>query len=343
MMTREIIATPLDHTAAWRGDAIAQRDDWRMPIGADEIAEIEAAVNGHAATGDAFYALSRQDFEMPSVAARMADIRCQVEDGYGFVLVQGLPVTRWGDDFTRRALWAIGCELGWAEGQDRDGRLIHDVRDTGKAFGSNDTIRYFQTSQAIEFHNDGADIFALLCLRDGVAGGKSRLVSAVCAFNTILERQPELAQVLQENFHVDARGQRTDGATCQVAPVFSYLDGQLNVLYKYAYVQSAQRFDDVPRLSSKQTEALNLLNEVMDEPGMALEFHLEPGDVLIASNHTLLHGRTSFEDSGKGPGRHMLRLWLSLPNGHKLPPHYQDTREFAATYRRRISASPNWD
>ena len=44
----------------------------------------------------------------------------------------------------------------------------------------------------------------------------------------------------------------------------------------------AQRFDEVPRLTAKQREALDLLEAVMEEPGMALEFDLRPGDMLIA-------------------------------------------------------------
>ena len=34
--------------------------------------------------------------------------------------------------------------------------------------------------------------------------------------------------------------------------------------------------------------------------------------------------------------RHMLRLWLTIPNGRPLPPHYADTREYAQTYRQRM-------
>ena len=166
----------------------------------------------------------------------------------------------------------------------------------------------------------------------------SRLVSAVEVFNTILRRRPDLADVLQQDFHFDARGQRQDGERCQRAPIFTVHEDNLHVLMKRSYIETAQRFDDVPRLTEAQLEALALLNEVMAEDGMALEFRLEPGDTLVASNHVVLHGRTAFSDaSGPGSERHMLRLWLTIANGRALPPHYADTREFAATYRRRMA------
>ena len=70
---------------------------------------------------------------------------------------------------------------------------------------------------------------------------------------------------------------------------------------------------------------------------MALEFYLEQGDTLIASNHVVLHGRSAFSDEpSSAPPRHMLRLWLTIANGRPLPAHYADTREFRYTYERRV-------
>ena len=45
-----------------------------------------------------------------------------------------------------------------------------------------------------------------------------------------------------------------------------------------------------------------------------------PGDIQFVYNHSILHDRTSYidwkEDNKK---RHLLRLWLSLPNDRPLP------------------------
>ena len=162
-------------------------------------------------------------------------------------------------------------------------------------------------------------------------------MSAAEVFNEIVRRRPDLAAVLQEDFWMDARGQRPDGARCQVLPVYTWHEGYLSILLKPEYIYSAQRFDEVPRLTGAQREALELFHRVTREPGIALEFDLRPGDVLLASNHTIMHGRTEFEDlPDPAHRRHMLRLWLTIPNGRSLPPHYADTREYAQTYRQRM-------
>jgi len=246
LLATTILDKPIQYPAAWRGSDMIKRNDWQLRFTAEDIGEIETAMSN--VDDSDFRNITRLNFRITGLARRLEDILKEIEDGRGFVLVKGLPVTRWGEDYTR---------------------CVHD------------TIRYFQTNQAIEFHNDGADIFALLCVRAGRNGGHSRLVSAVQVFNTIAERRPDLAEVLQQDFHVDARGQHAGGLRCQVIPIFSYLDGHLNVLLKSAYIHSAQRFDDVPALSDTQLEALELLDTVMNEPGMSMQFDLEPGDILM--------------------------------------------------------------
>ncbi len=337
----ELLRSPIEDPAAWRGCDMLHANDWSVELDADAVAEIDHALERVSTRNLPLYDVAKDDFLLPNVSKLLTRVLGDIEGGRGFVRLRGLPVGRWGEERSRLALWGLGAHLGWAEAQDGAGSLMHDVRDIGRKFGSNDTIRYFQTSQAIEFHNDGADMFALACLATGNSGGRSRLISAVEVFNEIARRNEELAVVLQNDFHFDARGQRTDGARCQIHPIYSHYAGKVNVLLKTAYIHSAQRFDDVPRLTDKQTEALALLQSVLNEPDLALEFDFAPGDVLMASNHVVLHGRTAYTDAPDegGPRRHMLRLWLTIPNGRPLPAHYADTREFARTYARRIATS----
>jgi hypothetical protein len=52
---------------------------------------------------------------------------------------------------------------------------------------------------------------------------------------------------------------------------------------------------------------------------------LQPGDIQIVHNHTILHDRTSFEDWPDAERkRHLLRLWLAPPNARPLPPVYAE-------------------
>ena len=336
---REILTTVLDGPAAWRGDRMAARNDWVLTLDDAMAEELDTAVAAVAGRGIDLFEITRDDFPLPRTGPHFEAMLDELEGGRGFVVVRGLPVARWSEAESRVAIWGLGTHLGRPVGQDVAGSLLHDVRDTGRPFGADHSIRYFQTSHAIRLHTDGGDIFVLGCVREGARGGRTLVVSAVEVFNEIVRRRPDLAVVLQEDFWVDARGQRPDGARCQVLPVYTWHAGHLSVLLKAEYIYSAQRFEDVPRLTAAQTEALELFRRITEEPGVALGLELRPGDVLLASNHTIVHGRTAFEDPpDPAHRRHLLRLWLTIPNGRPLPPHYADTREYAETYRQRVSA-----
>ena len=281
-----------------------------------------------------------EDFPLPSFEPLRRELLRQLEGGRGFGVIRGLPVEKYSVEDATLLFWGLGLQLGSPEPQDRAGNLLHHVRDTGQDLSKSD-VRKYQTNQEIPFHNDGSDIFMLLCLRNAKSGGRSRLVSATTVFNEIVSRRPDLAEVLQQPFCFDSRGQHQPGEPrFQKLPVFNYHAGYLSVLHKSFYIELAQRFPEVPRLTNKQVEALGLVDEVCEEPGTCLEFDTLPGDIVVANNYEILHSRTAYEDHQQPERRrHMLRLWLTIPNGRPLPPVFADTREFRHSYARRHEAS----
>ena len=91
-------------------------------------------------------------------------------------------------------------------------------------------------------------------------------------------------------------------------------------MYQRQYIDSAQRFADAMRLTPDHVEALNLFDELANDPELSLTMKLEPVDMLFVHNHTLLHDRAAFEDWPEPERkRHMLRLWLSVPGDRPLP------------------------
>jgi len=53
-------------------------------------------------------------------------------------------------------------------------------------------------------------------------------------------------------------------------------------------------------------------------PDFFMDF--EPGDIQLLHNHQILHDRTGYVDWPDPPRkRHLLRLWLSPPDGRPLP------------------------
>jgi hypothetical protein len=70
---------------------------------------------------------------------------------------------------------------------------------------------------------------------------------------------------------------------------------------------------------------MDLLDELAADPDLHLDMAFEPGDIQFLHNHQILHARTAYEDHPESERRrHLLRLWLSAPNGRELPPAFAE-------------------
>jgi hypothetical protein len=332
-----ILRHPIEGRPVWTGAEIASRPGWVRHLSPAEIAEIDAALATAKARGATLFTMTRDDFPLPNLGSWLAGLREELEEGRGFQLLRGLPVERYGPDDARVLFWGLAVQLGEPEPQDGAGSLMHDIRDTGQKVEGTANVRGFQTSEELQFHNDGGDAFMLLCLRTAVSGGTSKLVSVAALFNRVLRERPDLAEVLQRPFHFDARQQQASGRPMvQVVPMLLWHAGRLHAIQKRAYIRTAQRFEEVPRLTRAQEEALDLVDAICADPGFHLSFDMRPGDIQLGSNHAVLHSRTTYRDhDDPALKRHLLRVWITLPNGRPLPPEFEATREFGHTYARR--------
>jgi hypothetical protein len=328
----EIRTSPINGSVAWYGADLATRNDWRYALTDDDIEELQTALNG--VQGRSWRDITHTDFPLPRLAGRLKEIAKTIDTGMGVFLLSGIPVERMSGDEAALALWGLGQHVGVPQPQDAGQELLHHVRDTGGKFEKDPNIRIYQTNAEQVFHNDGGDLVMLLCRRKARSGGASRMASAVTIFNEVLKRDPELAVVLQQPFHFDARGQQLPGRPrTQEVPIFVWHGERLNALHKRHYIESAQRFDEVPRLTEKQIAALDLMDELFNDPEITLSFEMAPGDIQIAGNFSIFHARDSFEDyDDQEQKRHMLRLWLGLEDGRELAPVYRETREFGPLF-----------
>ena len=329
---------PIDSPAAWRGaqlQTIAALS-WRLDAG--HRAELLTALDGAAAkrrAGVPLAGLAAADFPLERCATLLARVRLDIVHGRGAALLQGMPAV--AADASELLLWGIGRHLGAAEPQDAAGAQLHHVRDLGVPVTGTDHIRGFQTNAPLDFHNDGGEAFLLYCLRQVARGGDSLLVSAVAVYNEMLRRRPDLVAVLTQPIDFDARAQQLTGEQrLQRVPVFVRDEQRFWVLYKRGYIQLGQRFAEARPLSPAQVQALDLMDRICRDPTFHLRFRLQPGEILLASNFTMLHARDRYEDA-PGAARHLLRLWLTLHDGAPVPAVYARTREFGASWQRQQS------
>ena len=303
---------PVDGPAAWRGEELARHPErWTDVLDDAAVAELEAAGRAVQARGLPLGRVHREDFPLPTLAPRIRSWADELRDGRGFLRVRGLPVGRWGDDFSALVYWGIGQHLGRPGAQNPAGELLGHVTDTGEE-ATNPHVRRYRTAGDIAFHCDLADVVGLLCLRTARRGGASRIASSVAIHDTILRERPDLLVRLYEPFMLDSRDEQRPGAR-PFLPVHPcrYGNGRLSFFWHTDYFGSVTRHPEAPPFTAAEREILALVEELAGSDALRLDMQFEPGDVQLLSNHTVVHARGAYEDDPAAP-RHLLRLWLSL-------------------------------
>lgn len=304
---------------AWRRPEVAASSDWSHRFTPSEVAALAAAADK--VTGREIVSLRAADFDLCVLDPVLAKIRADLTDGRGFALLRGLPVDDWPIARTARAYWAICSHVGQPIAQNQVGNLLGHVIDVG-GDSRHPNQRAHQSNDGLAFHSDiGAEYVALLCLRTARSGGKSYLVSAAALWNELVATQPDLAETLTERFHLDRRGEMVDGQNPWFTiPVFVCTAKRLFATYNPRFVYSAQRFLELPRLTGQQKKALEAVMTLANNPGFKLAMDFQPGDIQLINNHRLLHSRAAFEDwPDPSRRRHLLRIWLCVPDGDPIP------------------------
>lgn len=314
--------------SAWYGPDLARRSDWIERLSQTEIAEVESATKKLAELADSSFDLTSigiDDFPLPTLGPCLRRLLDDVLNGRGFVLIRALPVHGWSKRQSAIAFLGIGVHFGRLRMQNAAGHLLGHVRDLGRS-SDDPNARIYQTRERQTFHTDSCDVVGLLCLQPAKSGGLSSLVSSTTIFNEMRRLRPDLLRVLLDPIETDRRGEVPEGGKPFFSiPVFNWHRNLLSAMYQRQYIESARRFSGVSPLGSLQIQAMDLLDELADDPALNLMMELQPGDMQFVHNHTILHDRTAFEDFPEPERkRHLLRLWLAPPNARPLPEVYAE-------------------
>lgn len=313
---------PVIDPAEWTGADLAANDDWTYILTAKEIAEIDAALAGVEARGLEIKDITEADFPLPTLESKLASIKNQLLEGRGLAVLRGVPVDRYSLEQAAKVYWGISLRIGVPVSQNHNGHLLGHVYDlVGPSRDGNPSYRAYHTSADLGYHSDSCDVVALLCLRQAKSGGLSKVVSTVAVYNEILRRRPDLAAELVKLWYIDRREEIPPGKDPWFQmPVFCFAEGYFSTNWHNYYVRSAQRFEQLPRFTESQIEALDMLDIVAEELRYDMEF--EPGDIQYLHNHVTAHGRTTYEDWPEPDRkRHLLRFWLATPGGRPLVKH----------------------
>jgi len=312
----------IDDRAAWIGPRIQQQTDWIFRFDDAQIAEIDFALAQVKRAGLKI-PFGTADFPLPTVASMLVDIRDEVENGRGFMLVRGFPRARYSDADCEIVYWGLGMHLGVPVSQNARGHLLGHVRDEGGSIADPNT-RAYQTNMRMDFHTDmlPVDLLGLFCLRTAKSGGASKLVSALTVHNILLDERPDLLDELYGTFHLDWRGEEPVGeAPWFSLPMFSEAGGRITTrICSLPYYDSAARFGEQFKPTAIQREALVAVQEIANRPEIMLSMSFEEGDMQLINNHVMLHAREAYVDFDEpGRERHLLRMWIAVDNAHRRP------------------------
>jgi hypothetical protein len=303
--SRAPTAAAYDGPAVWLG-AAKQTRDWVVPLDADECRELVTAAER--VRGRALDDLRRQDFDIPRTSLKLAAVADELERGSGFVMLRGLPVESLPRELVESIYWGIGAQMGIGVSQSAAGDRLGHVYDRG----TGEKERYYTRGGALEFHMDPVDVVGLLCLHPARSGGASRIVSAGAVHNVIRDERPDLLHVLHRGFHNSRRAHGVSKPSDRV-PVFTTGAHGIETYFLPTTIRQATT-EGCP-LSAEDEEAIALVEEVANRPGVFLDMDFRVGDIQFLSNRTILHARTDYVDYDEPERkRHLLRLWLMMPH-----------------------------
>jgi Taurine catabolism dioxygenase TauD, TfdA family len=307
----------IEHPGAWTRRSIGGKEALTRVLSPAHVAEIDRILG---ATHDVPpQQVGRAQFDAPALNECLADVRRELLDGRGAVIIQGVTPERYGEDAFERIFWGVGLHLGYAVLQsdlgDRIGHVRHEPGLT--------KVRGYRSTRELKMHTDVQELVGLMSVQRSETGGVSQLVSSLAIHNVIQRERPDLMPILYagsprwayEKMHV----------TGYTVPIFCNVDGAISCSF-FGVEDSAKKVGKT--LPTKLEEAIGYFKAVAERPDMCQSFILEPGEMMLWNNFTCLHARTEFQNSAARQ-RHLLRLWMDVPDGRKVPPSFS---QLAAEY-----------
>ena len=199
-------------------------------------------------------------------------------------------------------------------------QYISEVKATGMNYRSN-SGRGYNSNAKLDFHTDGCDLVGLACYNKAKKGGQSLIASSVTAWQKLQFERSDLAEVAMKNFYFSHNQEEIPGeCPYYVQPLFDEEGGHLFGKWNWNRVRTAQKLKNIPKLTLKQVECINYLEEILRRPDVLFSYWFEPGDLQFINNHVILHSRTSFEDFDQEDRKRLLiRIWIAPPYSLRLP------------------------
>ena len=98
------------------------------------------------ASSDLFLIKYKDQFDLPTLSRRLADLRKTLVDGQGFWLFKNLPVKDWGLHKSATAYMGLGTHLGYFLSQNGRGHILGHVKDLQEDSNQTHQVRIYRTN-----------------------------------------------------------------------------------------------------------------------------------------------------------------------------------------------------
>lgn len=322
LVRTEVFKEILNNEGAWKKSDVVSKDKAALYLKPEHLAAIDEllAKTRHLKPQE----VTREQFDHPVLNVLLKDIYEEIMNRRGFIIIKGITPEKYSEEEFERIYWGFGTHWGTAVVQSPRGDRLGHVRYVEPT--PEQATRAYTSASELYPHADSQEIVGLMCIQKAKTGGLSSLVSSLSVHNEIVKNRPDLLEPLYEGYQFTTREalQRGQKLTPYKVPIYSYLDNLLSCYYNRAYIYRAEEFTGP--LPPKLREAMEYMNGLIEREDLVLDFMLEPGEMAIWHNFTVLHSRTAFEDHDDPKlKRHLLRLWLDVPNGRPMiPVYYRD-------------------
>ncbi len=319
------ITRELQALANWTTKDLHADKGWVFPLTEKESRHLRDITLAAFDPNRDLFEYSLSEFELGPAEATLKKAIKQAHHGRGVALVKNLPRQDMNEDQFKLLNWAIGLHIGVARPQGKASQYISPVRDAGVDYRAA-SGRGYSSNAKLDFHVDGADMATLGCYNAAKLGGSTMFTSGVSAFAALEAERPDLAELAKTDFYFSRQNEEAeDEGPYYGQPLIDFCDGRLFAKWNRNRVQSAQRFDSVPRLSALQHETMDVMDNILRRPEYMLTLNLQPGDLQIFNNHCMLHSRTDYEDFAEPEKKRLLwRLWIAPPDSPELPESWGD-------------------
>jgi hypothetical protein len=316
---------PVVDPAGWAPESLGPVDEWSYAITASDVDELRDAISSVRANGIAIGDVDCSNFPLRRFAGVLGDVKREITDGRGIVMMRRFPVEGLSREETAIAYIGLGSYLGEKMPQNKFGHVLGHVKDLGGDY-ADPLTRGYTTRAEMRFHSDGSYYVGLLCLQTPKSGGESRVASSVTVYNRMLEHRPDLVEVLTGDFYRSRSGEINPGEKPWFKqPIFSFTDGYFSAVGLGIAIEKAQALPGVPPFTPAQKEAMAMYRDLVEECAVDIDFR--QGDIQFLNNFVMLHTRREYEDwPDPSRKRHLLRLWLTDTDARPIPKEQREGR-----------------